>query len=133
MLFPKKLQYEKIRKGNLKKYNYRCSFLRFGTVGLKSVNSGLITSKQIEAARQAIARKLRRKGKLWICVFPNLPVTKKPIEVRMGKGKGVLSHWGSKISGGSIIFEICGVPRKVAIGAFRTGGAKLPVKTVIFL
>jgi large subunit ribosomal protein L16 len=132
MLFPKKLKYKKIKKGKLKRYNYKCGDLKFGTIGLKSFNSGLITSKQIEAARQTITRKLKKKGKLWISIFPNQPITKKPMEVRMGKGKGNFSHWGFKISGGSIIFEVCGVPTKVAIRAFKTGGAKLPIKTIIF-
>jgi large subunit ribosomal protein L16 len=132
MLFPKKLKYKKIKKGKLKKYDYKSNFLKFGTVGLKAVNSGLITSKQIEAARQTITKKIKRKGKMWIRIFPDQPITRKPIEVRMGRGKGVFSHWCAKIKGGSIIFEICGINIKTAIKAFKTGGAKLPIKTIIF-
>jgi len=132
LLQPKKFKYKKLRKGKLKKFVYN-SKLDFGLIGLKSTESGLITSKQIESARQAISRKIKKKGgKIWIKIFPNTPITKKPNEVRMGKGKGNLSHWAAKIRGGSIIFEIGGVNKKIAIKAFRTGGAKLPVKTKIF-
>lgn len=131
-LQPKKLKYKKVRKGRIKKYNYRSNKLSFGTIGLKSIESGLITAKQLEAARQAIVRKIQRKGKLWIKIFPNVPITKKPTEVRMGKGKGPVSHWAVKIKSGSILFELCGVNLNVAIKAFRTGGAKLPVKTKIY-
>jgi len=131
LLQPKKFKYKKLRKGKLKKFVYN-SKLDFGLIGLKSTESGLITSKQIESARQAISRKIKKKGgKIWIKIFPNTPITKKPNEVRMGKGKGNLSHWAAKIRGGSIIFEIGGVNKKIAIKAFRTGGAKLPVKTKI--
>ena len=88
MLFPKKLNYKKVRKGSLKKYEYKSNSLEFGTIGLKAENSGFVTSKQIEAARQAVTRKIKRKGKLWVRIFPDQPVTRKPTEVRMGKGKG---------------------------------------------
>ena len=132
LLQPKKFKYKKLRKGKLKKFVYN-SKLNFGLIGLKSTESGLITSKQIESARQAISRKIKKKGgKIWIKIFPNTPITKKPNEVRMGKGKGNLSHWAARIKGGSIIFEIGGVNKKIAIKAFKTGGAKLPVKTKIF-
>ena len=132
LLQPKKFKYKKLRKGKLKKFVYN-SKLNFGLIGLKSTESGLITSKQIESARQAISRKIKKKGgKIWIKIFPNTPITKKPNEVRMGKGKGNLSHWAARVKGGSIIFEIGGVNKKIAIKAFRTGGAKLPVKTKIF-
>lgn len=96
------------------------------------MNSGFVTAKQIEAARQAITRKIKRKGKVWVRIFPDQPITSKPTEVRMGKGKGAFSHWAAKIRGGSIIFEVCGINLKTALKAFRTGGAKLPVKTTIF-
>jgi len=119
LLQPKKFKYKKLRKGKLKKFVYN-SKLNFGLIGLKSTESGLITSKQIESARQAISRKIKKKGgKIWIKIFPNIPITKKPNEVRMGKGKGNLSHWAAKIRGGSIIFEIGGVNKKIAIKAFR--------------
>ena len=131
-LQPKKSKYKKVRKGKLKKYTYKADKLNFGTIGLKSLESGLISARQLESARQAIVRKIKRKGKLWIKIFPDLPITKKPTEVRMGKGKGAVSHWASRIRGGTIIFELCGVSNKIAITAFKTGSAKLPIKTKIF-
>ena len=132
LLQPRKFKYKKLRKGKLKKFIYN-SKLNFGLIGLKTTESGFITSKQIESARQAISRKIKKKGgKIWIKIFPKTPITKKPNEVRMGKGKGNLSHWAAKVRGGSIVFEIGGVNKNVAIKAFRTGGAKLPIKTKIF-
>lgn len=122
-----------MQKGKLNKYNFRSNRLQFGDIGLKAAKSGTISSKQIEAARQAIVRKLNRKGKLWIRIFPNIPITAKPTEVRMGKGKGAVSHWGVKVSAGTILFEIGGITKNVAILAFETGGAKLPVKTTVLL
>ena len=131
LLQPKKVKYKKTRKGKLNKYNYKAD-LTFGTIGLKSLESGFISAQQIEAARQAISRKIKKKGKMWIKIFPNTPITKKPTEVRMGKGKGNVSHWAAKVKGGSVIFEICGVNKKTAIKAFKTGSSKLPVKTQMF-
>lgn len=131
LLQPKRIKYKKIKKGRLNKYNYKNN-LGFGTIGLKALESGLISSRQIEAARQAISRKMKKKGKLWIKIYPSLPITKKPAEVRMGKGKGSVSHWVAKVRGGSVLFEICGVNKKTAIKAFKTGSAKLPVKTLLF-
>ena len=131
LLQPKKVKYKKIKKGKLVKYSYKNN-LDFGTIGLKALESGLISSRQIEAARQAIVRKMKKKGKIWIKIFPSLPITKKPTEVRMGKGKGSVSHWVARVKGGSVLFEVCGINKKTAIKAFRTGSAKLPVKTQIF-
>jgi large subunit ribosomal protein L16 len=131
LLQPKKTKYKKIQKGKLSKFDYRSNKLKFGNIGLKAAKAGTISSRQIEAARQAIVRKLNRKGKLWIRVFPSIPITAKPIEVRMGKGKGALSHWGVKVSAGTVLFEICGISKSIAITAFKTGGAKLPVRTII--
>lgn len=131
LLQPKKVKYKKIKKGKLAKYSYKNS-LSFGTIGLKALESGLISSRQIEATRQAIVRKMKKKGKIWIKIFPNLPITKKPTEVRMGKGKGGVSHWVARVRGGSVLFEVCGINKKTAIKAFKTGSAKLPVKTQIF-
>ena len=133
LLQPKKTKYKKLQKGKLSRLNFRSNKLKFGSIGLKVTKSGTISSRQIEAARQAIVRKLNRKGKLWIRVFPSIPITAKPIEVRMGKGKGALSHWGVKVSAGTVLFEICGISRNIAITAFKTGGAKLPVRTIILL
>ena len=92
LLQPKKTKYKKIQKGNLRQFDLCSNQFKFVTVGLKTIKSGTITSRQIEAARQAIVRKLNRKGKLWIKIFPAIPITKKPVEIRMGKGKGSISH-----------------------------------------
>ena len=129
---PKQTKYKKTRKGKLKKLEFKSNKLIFGTIGLKSIEAGIINSRQIESARQAIVRKLKRKGKIWIKIFPDISITKKPTGVRMGKGKGQISHWGARVRGGTVLFEICGVSNNAAIAAFRTGGAKLPVKTIIF-
>lgn len=133
LLQPKKTKYKKIQKGKLSKFNFRSNRLRFGSIGLKATKSGTISSRQIEAARQAIVRKLSRKGKLWIRIFPTIPVTAKPTETRMGKGKGAFSHWSSKVAAGTVIFEVSGISQNIAITAFKTGGAKLPIRTVILL
>lgn len=130
-LQPNRVKYKKIKKGKLVKFSYKNN-LNFGTIGLKALESGFISARQLESARQAMVRKIKKKGKLWIKIFPNLSITKKPAEVRMGKGKGNVSHWVAKIRGGSVLFEVCGINRKNAIKAFKTGSAKLPVKTQIF-
>ena len=129
---PKKIKYKKTKKGKLVKLEFKSNTLKFGTIGLKAAESGIITSRQIEAARQAIVRKIKRKGKVWIKIFPDLPITSKPTGVRMGKGKGQLSHWGARVRGGNVLFEICGVNFNTVVAALRTGGAKLPIKTKIF-
>jgi len=129
---PKQTKYKKTKKGKLKKLEFKTNKLKFGTVGLKAAESGIINSRQIEAARQAIARKIKRKGKIWIKIFPDLPITLKPTGVRMGKGKGQVSYWGARISGGTILFEVCGVNFNSVFLALKTGGAKLPIKTKIF-
>ena len=132
-LQPKKTKYKKIKKGKLRKLDFKKNKLRFGTIGLKAVNSAILSARQIEASRQAISRKIKKKGKLWIRVFPDLPITSKPIASRMGKGKGNLSHWGARIKKGSVLFEICGVKDLTVVKkALKTGGAKLPIKTKIF-
>ena len=132
-LQPKKTKYKKMQKGKLTMFNYRSNILKFGCVGLKATKSGTMSSRHVEAARQAIVRKLNRKGKMWIRVCPTSPITAKPTEVRMGKGKGNVSHWGVKVSAGTVLFEIDGVAKNIAISAFKTGGAKLPVRTAIQL
>jgi large subunit ribosomal protein L16 len=131
-LQPKRSKYKKTKKGTLKKFKFKSNKLEFGTIGLKAAESGIISAKQIEAARQSITRKIQRKGKLWIRIFPDLPITAKPTETRMGKGKGNVKHWAARIAGGAIIFELCGVTKNTATAAFKTGGAKLAVKTLIF-
>lgn len=131
-LQPKKWKYKKICKGRLKNFTYKKNTLTFGNIGLKSSESGLISARQLEAARQAIVRKTKRNGKLWIKIFPDLPITRKPTEVRMGKGKGSVSHWCARVKGGTTLFELCGIKNNIAISAFKTGSAKLPIKTKIF-
>lgn len=131
-LQPKKTKYKKARKGRLKKLEFKSNTIRFGEVGLKAEVSGMITARQIESARRAIARKVKRKGKIWICVFPDLPITAKPTESRMGKGKGAVSYWVARVRGGTTLFEICGVPFHVATEALLSGSKKLPIKTKIF-
>lgn len=130
-LQPKKVKFKKVRKGRISKLNFKSNKLNFGLVGLKSIESGTISAKQIEASRQAIMRKIKRNGKLWIRIYPNIPITKKPIEVRMGKGKGSVAYYSAKIPSGTVLFELCGVNKNTAIAAFKTGGAKLPIKTKV--
>lgn len=131
-LQPRKTKYRKTRKGKLKNLEFKANTIRFGELGLKAESAGMITARQIEAARRAIARKIKRKGKIWIRIFPDLPITAKPIESRMGKGKGSVSHWVARVRGGSILFEVCGIPTHIAIEALRSGSKKLPMKTKIF-
>jgi large subunit ribosomal protein L16 len=132
MLQPKLFKYKKSFKSNLKNYSYKKNDLLYGEIGLKALQSGYISAKQLESARQSIQRKIKRKGKLWFRIFPSIPITKKPIELRMGKGKGPLSHWAVKLRKGQMIFEMSGVNTFKAKLAFRTGGAKLPIKTKTF-
>ena len=131
-LQPKKIKYKKVKKGRLKKTDFKSNKLNLGEIGLKASESGVITAKQLEAARQAISRKTSRIGKLCIRIFPNLPITAKPSDSRMGKGKGSVSHWGVKVKCGTVIFELLGIKKSTAIEAFKTGSAKLPIKTKIF-
>jgi large subunit ribosomal protein L16 len=129
---PRRTKYKKTKKGKLSELEFKSNDLKFGTIGLKAAESGIISSRQIEAARQAIVRKIKRKGKVWIKIFPDLPITSKPTGVRMGKGKGQVSHWGARVRGGTVLFEICGVSLSVVLAALKTGGAKLPIRTKIF-
>jgi large subunit ribosomal protein L16 len=129
---PKQTKYKKTKKGKLVKLEFKSNNLKFGTIGLKAAESGIISSKQIEAARQAIVRKIKRKGKVWIRIFPDLPITSKPTGIRMGKGKGQVDHWGARVRWGTVLFEVCGVSLNNVLSAFRTGGAKLPIKTKVF-
>lgn len=131
-LQPRRTKYKKTKKGKLKNLEFKANTLRFGELGLKTTVSGLITARQIEAARRAMTRKIKRKGKIWICIFPDLPITAKATESRMGKGKGAVSHWVARVAGGTTLFEICGVPTHVAAEALRSGSKKLPIKTKIF-
>jgi large subunit ribosomal protein L16 len=134
MLFqPKRTKYRKQSKGKLSKLDYQSNSLKFGIFGLKAMEAGCVSSKQIEATRQAITRKIKRNGRVWVRIFPDLSITSKPIEVRMGKGKGSVNHWVAKVSGGTIIFEIDGIPEKLAKIALSTGSTKLPIKTAIII
>lgn len=128
-LQPKKTRYKKIKKGNLTFFEYKSTKLKFGEIGLKAFSSGIISARQIEAARRTVVRKINRKGKTWLRIFPNIPVTRKPNESRMGKGKGTVSFWVAKVSRGQVIFEICGIPRALAAEALSAGGHKLSIKT----
>jgi len=129
MLQPKRTKYRKQQKGRVKGLAQRGSRVAFGTFGLKSLDDGRITNRQIEAARVALTRYMKREGKVWIRIFPDKPITKKPQEVRMGKGKGALDHYVAVIKPGRILFEIDGVDEDVAREALRLAAQKLPVLT----
>jgi len=126
MLAPKKVKYRKQQKGRMRGLAYRGSDLEFGRYGLQAVGRGYMTSKQIEAARVAITRHVKRGGKIWIRVFPDKPITKKPAETRMGKGKGSPEGWVAVIRPGQILYELEGVPEEVAREAIRLASHKLP-------
>lgn len=129
MLQPKRVKYRKQQKGKMKGNSNRGHELAFGSFGLKTLESTFITDRQIEAARIAVTRFMKREGKVWIRIFPDKPITKKPAEVRMGKGKGALDHWVAVVKAGRIIFEAEGVPLDVAKEALRLAAQKLPVTT----
>ena len=129
MLSPKKAKYRKMQKGRMKGLSQRGHRLSNGMFGVKALNSVFVTSRQIEAARIAATRYMKREGQLWIKIFPDKPITKKPLEVRMGKGKGALDHYVAVVKPGRIIFEISGVPIDIAKEALRLASQKLPVKT----
>ena len=129
MLQPKKTKYRKQQKGKMKGNAQRGHQLAFGSFGIKTLEEAWITGRQIEAARQAITRHMKREGQLWIRIFPDKPVTKKPAEVRMGKGKGAPEYFVARINPGRILFEIEGVPMVIAKEALRLGAQKLPVQT----
>lgn len=131
MLSPKKVKHRKQMKGRMKGAAYRGSSLAFGDYGLKAVGCGKMTAQQIEAARIAISRKVKRGGKMWIRVFPDKPVTKKPAETRMGKGKGSPEYWVAPIKPGRILYEIAGVEEELAIQALILAGNKLPFPTKV--
>jgi large subunit ribosomal protein L16 len=129
MLSPKKVKYRKSQKGRMKGAAYRGSDLNFGEFGLQATDCGKISSKQIEAARIAMTRHVKRGGKIWIRIFPDKPYTKKPAEVRMGKGKGAPEGWVAVIRPGRVLYEMTGVSREMAMEALRLAAHKLPVKT----
>ena len=129
MLSPKKTKYRKQFKGRIHGTSKGNTSLNFGSYGLKAVEPERITARQIEACRRAITRQMKRQGRVWIRVFPDLPVTGKPAEVRMGSGKGAVDYWAARVAPGRILFEIDGVPDDIAREALRLGAAKLPVRT----
>ena len=129
MLQPKRTKFRKQHKGRNSGDALRGSTVSFGEYGLKSQERGRLTARQIESARRAISRHVKRGGKLWIRVFPDKPITKKPLEVRMGKGKGSVEYWVAQIKPGTMLYEIQGVPEELAREAFKLAAAKLPVKT----
>jgi large subunit ribosomal protein L16 len=129
MLQPKRTKFRKVQKGRMKGNTGRGHLLSNGMFGIKSLDSNFLTSRQIEAARIAATRYMKREGQLWIKIFPDKPITKKPLEVRMGKGKGAVEYWVAVVKPGRILFEVGGVPMEVAKEALRLAAQKLPVKT----
>ncbi|MAD59041.1 MAG: 50S ribosomal protein L16 [Flammeovirgaceae bacterium] len=129
MLQPKRTKFRKKQKGRVKGIAQRGHTISFGSFGIKSLEAGWITSRQIEAARIAVTRKMKREGQVWIRIFPDKPVTKKPAEVRMGKGKGAPEYWVAVVKPGTIMFEAGGVTTEVAKEALRLAAQKLPVRT----
>ncbi|MBY8978245.1 50S ribosomal protein L16 [Rhodobacteraceae bacterium NNCM2] len=129
MLSPKRTKFRKQFKGRIKGEAKGGSDLNFGSFGLKAVEPERITARQIESARRAMTRHMKRQGRVWIRIFPDVPVTKKPTEVRMGKGKGSVEYWAAKVKPGRIMFELDGVTEAVAVEALRLAAMKLPIKT----
>ncbi len=129
MLSPKKVKYRKRQRGRMKGMARRGCELSFGEFGLQAIECGSVTAKQIEAARIAMTRHVKRGGRMWIKIFPDKPFTKKPAEVRMGKGKGATEGWAATIRPGRILYEMEGIPRELAMEALRLASHKLPVKT----
>lgn len=131
MLQPKRTKFRKVQKGRNRGLALRGSKVSFGEYALKATGRGRITARQIEAARRAMTRHVKRGGKIWIRVFPDKPISKKPLEVRMGKGKGNVEYWVAQIQPGKVLYEMEGVAEDVALEAFRLAAAKLPVSTVV--
>jgi len=129
MMSPKRTKYRKAHKGRIKGAAKGATALNFGSYGLKAMEPERVTARQIEAARRAITRHLKRSGRLWIRIFPDVPVSTKPAEVRMGSGKGAPEYWVCRVKPGRIMFEVDGVPRDLAARAFELAAAKLPIKT----
>ena len=131
MLMPKKVKFRKQQKGKRRGKAWRGSSLSFGEYGLKVMECGYITDRQIEASRIAMTRFIKRGGKIWLRLFPDKPITKKPAEVRMGSGKGALDHWVAVVRPGKILFEMEGVTDDIARQAFRLASFKMPISTVV--
>jgi large subunit ribosomal protein L16 len=131
MMQPKKTKFRRAHKGRIKGNTKGGAELNFGQFGLKALEPERVTARQIEAARRAITREMKRQGRVWIRIFPDVPVSKKPTEVRMGSGKGAPEFWAARVAPGRIMFEIDGVPEPVARESLRLGAAKLPIRTKI--
>ncbi|MBX9747366.1 MAG: 50S ribosomal protein L16 [Hyphomonadaceae bacterium] len=131
MMQPKKTKFRRAFKGRIKGNTKGGSALNFGQFGLKALEPNRVNAREIEAARRAITREMKRQGRVWIRIFPDVPVSKKPIEVRMGKGKGAPEFWAARVAPGRIMFEVDGVPEAVARESLRLGAAKLSVRTKI--
>lgn len=131
MLMPKRVKYRKAQRGRMKGKATRGNTVAFGDFGLKALEPHWITARQIEACRVALSRKMKRDGKIWIRIFPDKPVTKKPLETRMGKGKGAPEFWVAVVKPGRILFEVSGVDQNVAYEALKLAAHKLPIKTKI--
>jgi len=129
MLQPKRMKFRKMMKGRNRGLAHRGSKISFGEYGLKATGRGRITARQIEAARRAMTRHIKRGGKIWIRVFPDKPITEKPLEVRQGKGKGNVEYWVAQIQPGKVLYEVEGVPEELAREAFALAAAKIPVAT----
>ena len=129
MLQPKQTKYRKQQKGRLRGHATRGAQVSFGEYGLQATDSGRLTARQIEAARRAMTRHVKRGGKVWIRVFPDKPISRKPLEVRMGSGKGNVEYWVAQVKRGFVLYEMEGVPEDVAREAFRLAAAKLPIRT----
>ncbi|MGX5915630.1 50S ribosomal protein L16 [Aliidiomarina sp. Khilg15.8] len=130
MLQPKRTKFRKVHTGRNRGLAQTGNKVSFGTFGLKAVERGRMTARQIEAARRAMTRHVKRQGKIWIRVFPDKPITEKPLEVRMGKGKGNVEYWVCQIQPGRVLYEMDGVPEELAREAFRLAASKLPFKTI---
>ena len=129
MLFPKKTKFRKAHKGRIHGIAQSGTALNFGAFGLKATSPNRITARQIEAARRTITRHIKRQGRLWIRIFPDVPVSKKPLEVRQGKGKGSPEFWACRVKPGKVLFELDGVSRELAESAFELASSKLPIGT----
>ena len=128
MMMPKKVKYRKQQRGRMAGKAWRGSDISYGDYGLKALEPERITARQIEAARRALTRHMKRQGRVWIRIFPDLPVSTKPAEVRMGSGKGAPEYWTARVKPGRIIFEVDGVPENIAREGFALAAAKLPIK-----
>jgi large subunit ribosomal protein L16 len=133
MLQPKRTKFRKQFKGSIKGMAKGGSTLNFGSYGLKALEPERVTARQIEAARRAMTRHMKRQGRVWIRIFPDVPVTSKPVEVRMGKGKGSVDYWAAKVKPGRVMFEIDGVNDDIAREALRLAAMKLPIKTRVIV